>query len=147
MARVPWNRKLPPEDVLREHVEAGMSDKQIGERYGTTDEAVRIARKEATPPIERGTNRTNHSRYIPWRVRADHVSDVIARRLRAYSKKQQGKPLTPTEGRRLEQWVAFMEGDNKHGLKLAVHYDRNDPDGFWLEPWQDGDRDFVSPPR
>ncbi|MGI4764818.1 MAG: hypothetical protein ACRYGP_07095 [Janthinobacterium lividum] len=39
-----------------------------------------------------------------------------------------------------------MDGDNSYELALSVHYDRKDPEGFWLEPKHPGDRDYVHAP-
>lgn len=138
-------RKLPDERTLRGLVDRGQSDNDIGKRYGTSAEAVR--QRRIRYGIERESNRTDHSRFIPWKLRADHVGDVIARRLRAYSKRQQGRELLPDEERLLEQWITYMEGGNPTGVPLSVHYLRTDSDGFWLEPRQAGDRDFISPPK
>jgi hypothetical protein len=71
---------------------------------------------------------------------------VLARRLRAYSKRQQGRKLLTSEARLLDEWIQFMEGGNAAGLPLAVHYDRTDAQGFWLEARRPGDRDFIHPP-
>lgn len=142
---MPSVRKLPDVDVLLEHVhQDGLSNFEIGQRYGTTGEAVRQALAKAG--FRRGPERPNHSRYLPWRIRADHVGDVLARRLRSYSKREQSKMLSDTEERLLADWIKFMDGGNTHGLPLSVHYDRSDEDGFWLEPRQPGDRDYISPP-
>lgn len=141
---MPSPRKLPDVEVLLDEAQQGLTNQEIGDKYGTTGEAVRQALAKAG--YRRGPERPNHGRYLPWRIRADHVGDVLARRLRAYSKREQGKPLTETERRLLEEWIKFMDGGNSHGLPLSVHYDRSDPDGFWLEPRQPGDRDFISPP-
>jgi hypothetical protein len=138
-------RKLPDIDVLKAHAEEGMSNQDIGERYGVTSEAVRQA--FAKEGIVRTPERASHLHYIPWSIRADHVGDTLARRLRSYSKKQQGRPLTEREERLLDDWVDFMEGSNSFGLPLSVHYSRTDPDGFWLEPRRSGDRDYISPPQ
>ena len=135
-------RKLPSEDVLGRLAGAGMSNKEIGEKYGTTDEAVRQAMVKYG--IRSGPVRPSHAKYLPWRIRADHVGDVLARRLRAYSKRQQGWPLSETESRLLDEWLKYMDGDNPYRLPASVHYDRSR--GFWLEPRQDGDRDYISPP-
>jgi hypothetical protein len=54
--------------------------------------------------------------------------------------------LTAGDARLLNEWITFMEGDNPWRVRLSVHYDRLDPEGFWLEPEKDGDRDYVSPP-
>ena len=138
-------RKLPEIDELKRLAEAGMSNQDIGEKYGVTGEAVRQA--FAKEGIHRTPERASHLYYIPWSVRADHVGDTIVRRLRSYSKKQQGRPLTEREQRLLDEWIDFMEGDNSFGLPLSVHYSRTDPDGFWLEPRRHGDRDYISPPQ
>lgn len=137
-------KRLPNDAVLIEHADGGMTNREIGDLYGTTGEAVRQALQRAG--YQRRDSRASHGYYLPWKVRADHVSDVLARRLRSYSKRQQGKPLAEAEARQLEEWIKFMEGANDYGLPLSVHYSRVDEDGFWLEPRKPGDRDFISPP-
>lgn len=137
-------RRLPPDDVLIQHAESGMTNRQIGELYGTTGEAVRQALQRVG--YQRQDGRPSHAHYLPWKVRADHVGDVLARRLRAYSKRQQGKPLSETEERLLDDWIKFMDGANDYGVPLSVHYNRTDEEGFWLEPRKPGDRDYISPP-
>jgi hypothetical protein len=142
--RMPGVRKLPTGEALVRHAADGMTNKEIGELYGVTGEAVRQALEKAG--FTRDNPRPSHAYYIPWKVRADHVGDVLARRLRAYSKRQQGKQLTETESRLLDEWLKFMDGGNSQGVPLSVHYDRTDDEGFWLEPRQYGDRDYISPP-
>ena len=138
-------RKLPSDEVLAEHIAAGMTKRQIADAYGVTAEAVRQALVKAG--IQASRERPTHAHYLPWRLRADHVGDVLARRLRAYSKRQQGISLSVAEARLLDQWIAYMDGDNPIGVPLSVHYDRTDRDGFWLEPRQPGDRDYINPPE
>jgi hypothetical protein len=137
-------KRLPVDAVLIEHAEAGMTNREIGDLYGTSAEAVRQALVRAG--YQRKDSRASHSHFLPWKVRADHVSDVLARRLRSYSKRQQGKPLNETEERQLEDWIRFMEGANSYGIPLSVHYSRTDEEGFWLEPKRPGDRDYICPP-
>ena len=139
-------RKLPDCDKLAEHVAEGLLNKDIGEMYGVSNEAVR-QQLDKCGLQGNGPKRVDHSRVMPWRVRADHVGDLLARRLRAYSKDLQGLPLKNGEKRLLEEWRAYMDGDNLYGLPASVHYDRSDPEGFWLEPRQAGDHDYISPPR
>lgn len=141
---MPSPRKLPPDDVLMQHVADNETNREIGERYGVSAEAVRQALVRAG--VTRETHRPSHGRYLPWKIRTDHVGDVIARRLRSYSKRAQGRPLTDTEARLLDEWIKFMEGDNPAGVPLSVHYDRHDEEGFWLEPRAPQDRDYISPP-
>lgn len=138
------NTKLPEVAVIMEHRSAGMSNNEIGAQYGVTGEAVRLALKRHGVELPRLRN--NHAKYIPWRIRADHANDPLVRRLRLYSKRQQGVPLDERDRLMLEEWEDFMRGANPHGLELAVHYDRNDPEGFWLEPKKPGDRDYIAPP-
>ncbi|MGZ4524095.1 MAG: hypothetical protein ACXVXO_11875 [Mycobacteriaceae bacterium] len=138
------NKKLPDTDVLLRHVREGMNNKEIGELYGTSGEAVR--QQLAAAGVRQGGGRPDHSHYLPWKIRADHVSDVLARRLRAYSKRQQGKPLSATDERLLNEFMQYMDGANPYGLPASVHYDRTDDEGFWIEPRRPGDRDYISPP-
>jgi hypothetical protein len=137
-------RKLPEDTELLRLAESGLTNREIGDQHGTTGEAVRQAL--ARMGYTRDT-RPTHAYYLPWRIRSDHAGDVLARRLRAYSKRQQGKPLTETEGRLLDEWIRFMDGGNALGVPLSVHYERSDDEGFWLEPRRNGDRDFISPPE
>ena len=141
---MPSPKKLPDGEVLVEQAVSGLSNLDIADRYGVTAEAVRQSLVKAD--YHRPRQRPSHAYYLPWRVRADHVGDVLARRLRAYSKRQQGRKLTVSEARLLDEWIRFMEGDNTTGLALSVHYDRTDDQGFWLEARQPGDRDFIHPP-
>lgn len=141
---MPSVRKLPDDATLLGMADSGMSNKEIAAQYGVTDEAVRLQLSRLG--FRRGPARPDHSRYLPWRVRSDHVSDVLARRLRSYSRVQQGRPLSVSEQRLLDEWKQFMDGDNPYGLPLSVHYDRMDDEGFWLEPRQAGDRDYIHPP-
>lgn len=138
------NARLPGGTVVTELHKQGLSNQAIGDRYGTTGEAVRLHLKRAGVVVPRSRN--DHSHYVPWRLRADHSHDIIARRLRLYSKKQQGGQLSEEDDRKLRDFLDFMDGANPHGVKLSVHYDRTDAEGFWLEPRKPGDRDYISPP-
>ena len=139
-------RRLPEASVLQEHVERGETNREIAEHYGVTGEAVRQALVRDGIARPDSAQRPSHAHYVPWRLRGDHVNDVLARRLRSYSKHQQGRQLSETESRLLDEWMKFMEGDNSLGLPLSVHYDRNDEEGFWLEARKPGDRDYICPP-
>jgi hypothetical protein len=138
------NARLPSPEIVRELHANGLSNREISERYGVTTEAVRINLKRAGVTVP--ATRTSHVHYIPWRLRSDHTHDVIARRLRDYSRIKQGGTISPDDQRKLDHWMEFMDGANPYGLELSVHYDRLDPDGFWLSPRQPGDRDYIHPP-
>lgn len=143
---MPTVKKLPECDQLKELVETdGCSNQEIGDRYGVSAEAVRQALVKCG--IDRPRVRTDHSHFMPWRgVRANHQRNVLASRLRSYSKEAQGKPLRVNEERLLAEFREWMDGGNEWGVPFSVHYDRDDPDGFYLEPRRPGDRDYISPP-
>lgn len=139
-----FSRKLPDSETLRSHV-GTLTNRQIATLYGSTPEAVRLAL--AKLGVVNGPGRNDHSKYVPWRVKASHARHTFLRYLRAASRREQGIPMTETESRRLDEWIAFMEGENPYHVPLSVHYSQNDPEGFWLEPRREGDRNFISPPR
>jgi hypothetical protein len=142
---MPSIKKLPECDVLRQHVDERLTNQSIADRYGVTQEAVRQALTRCG--IERPRVRNDFRHYLPWRpVRSNHQRHVLAIRLRSYAKKQQGKELMPHEPALLEEFMAYLDGENAWGVPLSVHYDLDDADGFWLEPRRPGDRDYISPP-
>ena len=142
---MPSPKRLPGAEQLRRLAGEGRSKKEIAEKYGVSEEAVRMAGLRAG--INWPSQRLSHAHYLPWSVQVDHSSDLLARRIRQYSKLQQGVELSDDDQRLLEKWMAWMDGENPYGTPLSVHYDRNDPDGFWLEPRREGDRDYISPPE
>ena len=137
-------KKLADFMELKRLMDAGMSNKQIADRYSVTREAVRQA--FAKHEIRNSPERTRHAKHLPWRVRSDHTDDMLAKRLRAYSKRQQNQPLAARDERLLDEWVSYMDGNNWTSVPLSVHYDRADADGFWLEPRSPEDTDYVHPP-
>lgn len=144
---MPYSRKLPDDDVLRELVlEDELTNQEIADRYEATAEAVRQALARAKPPIKRPNHEAPIRNTLPWRVRADHAKDAIARRLRSYAKVQQGRQIPPSERKLLDSFMEFMDGANPRGIPLSVRYDRRDPEGFWLAPREPGDHDYVHVP-
>lgn len=142
---MPAYRKLPEQEELRRlAITEGLNNQEIGKLYSVSGEAVRQALVQAG--IERPNHEApiSHGHYIPWKIRADHTSDVLARRLRSYSKMKQRKPLSDTEKRLLDAFLVFMDGENPDGIPQSVHYDRYE--GWWLEPRQPGDRDYIHLP-
>lgn len=143
---MPSTKKLPECDKLKELVEVDdRSNNAIAEMYGVTPEAVRQALVRCG--IDRPRQRLDHSHYFPWKgVRSNHQRNVLAGRLRSYSKLMQDKPLRDNEKRLLDEFREWMDGENEWGVPFSVHYNRDDPDGFWVEPRKPGDRDYISPP-
>lgn len=136
------NRRLPSTEVLRTLIAEGKSNTEIGQKYGVTAEAVRLMCKREG--IEREPTRTDHSRYLPWRVQSNHTGDSLAKNLRRYSKDAQGEQLRPEDAEKLEIFKRFMDGDNDLGVPLSVNYSRKD--GFWVQRSVAGDRDYIHPP-
>lgn len=134
--------KLPSLEVVLDLKKQGLSNEEIGKKYGVGKEAVRIflvRHGVKTPRI-----RYDHSRYKPWRVRQTHAHAPAAHRLLDYSKHCQGGELPPSRVELLQEWMKFMDGDNPHGVPLSVAYSLNE--GFWVQPRQPGDRDYIHPP-
>lgn len=145
MATMTMARKLPDIETLKGHVAAGLTNRQIATLYGVTPEAVRLAlQKEG---ILNGPGRNDHSKYVPWRIKASHARHSLLNYLRLASRREQRIPLSSAEDRRLDAWMAYMDGGNPFGVPLSVHYGQDDEDGFWLAPRQAGDRNYISPPR
>jgi hypothetical protein len=139
------NARLPDISVVLKLLADGMSNRQIGERYEVSGEAVRLALKRHGVQLPRLRN--NHAQYIPWHVRSDHANDALVCRLRIYSKHRQGIPLSERDQKILDDFEAFMNGANVYELELSVHYDRTDLEGFWLAPKVAGDRDYIHAPK
>lgn len=137
-----YGKRLPELDVLLGHVKSDKTNKEIGDLYGVSGEAVRQAL--ARGGVQRSDKRPSHRQYIPWRIRADHAHDILAKRLRLYSRAEQGFPLSDAERRQLVEWQDYMDGGNRWRVPLSVHYERSQ--GFWLAPRQAGDEDYISPP-
>jgi hypothetical protein len=142
--RQPRNRKLPSLEVIKALLAEGLSYREIGVRYGCSGEAVRqfSVRHGIAPP----STKTHHKQYMPWVLNLNHAGDFIALCLRAYSKSKQGVKLSDREARDLPAFVAYLDGANPQGIPLSVHYDRLDSEGWWLEPRQPGDHDYIHPP-
>lgn len=137
-----YPKKLPDDKTLASLVRKGLTNKAIGDLYGVSGESVRqrLVKAGIIRP-----ERISHATYLPWTVRSDHTRLLLARRLRDYSRRQQNQP--EDQPRALDAWLKFMDGGNRWGLPMAVHYDRADPDGFWLEPAKDGDRNYIHAPE
>lgn len=140
--------KLPPDDELARLVREGKTVGEIAALYSASRQGVDFRLNKAG--IRRDVRpRQDHQHYIPWEgMRSNHrsLTNPFYRCLLLYSRRQQGVELKPADQAVLDLWLAYMDGDNGWRRKFAVHYDRDDDQGFWLEPWQEGDRDYVHPP-
>lgn len=140
-----YSRRLPGPDKLRKHVEDGLTNRQIGELYGVSGESVR--QQLERNGIQRPRRHPDHSKYLPWTIRADHAGNLIANRLRSYSKQQQRLPLSSSAERLLEEWKSWMDGGNRWGVPMSVCYSQDERDGFWIQPRQPGDEHYIHIPR
>lgn len=137
---------MPACEVLQRLKGEGKTNREIADMYGAKPEGVRVAfiRCGMKPP--RAGSRYDHTRFFPWKsMRSDHKSDFLAKRLRALSKKVQGGQLGAGEDRLTDEFTSYMDGTNRWGLPLSVHYDRDE--GFYLAPREPGDRDYIHPPK
>lgn len=144
---MPSYRKLPDDDKLRKLACEGRTTREIAEMYGVSYEAVRQHLISLGVRPQRLPGKIVHEQYVPWRhMNSAHQRHILIRRLRDYSRRQQGKTLSVTNERLLDEWIEYMDGNNPWGVPLSVHYSRQDPEGFWTEPRREGDRDYIHPP-
>lgn len=121
----PWGAEMvrPSPDELR-LLSATMTDQEIADRYGVTRPAVAYWRKAAG--ISKDTpERLSHKKFIPWTVAEKDGQHHFARMLRAYSTRQQGKPVRDTESKQLDALLAFLDEEG-----LVIDYDREKGWGY-----------------
>ena len=131
----------PSDDVLRELIDAGVTQREIGERYGVKRQTVGYWIKRAGLGT-RSAGRS-HKDYLPWDVKAEDHHDSIARALRWYSTREQGGDLDPVAKREVERLLEFLKEE-----KVVVDYERDR--GFFFrrrKPGVDRVTDIIRRPR
>lgn len=130
----PWGASgTRPTDTLLRVMAGTMTDQEIADKYGVTRPAVIYWRKQAG--VSRGLPpRLNHKQFIPWTVAEKDAQHHFARMLRAYSTRQQGKPLRDTEANQLDRLIAHLRTHN-----LVIDYDRARGWGYRNRRPADGD--------
>jgi hypothetical protein len=138
----PWAANGGPSDEkLRELLDQGLTQKEIGERYGVRRQTVGYWVKRAG--LSNRATAITHKDYLPWNVRDTDHHDSIARALRWYSTLQQGGELDYVAKREVQRLLDFLKARN-----VVVNYDRDR--GFFLVPRKPGvDKatDIIRRPR
>ena len=119
-------RLLPPTSDLARMVETGMTHQQIADRINE-ETGQRVSRSTVSVALSRAGLAKDAMRYkreLPWRVKAEHLTQYPARMLRLLGRRNAGTELTDEEAERLEAW---LEGLQEKGLVVAYV---PDVDGF-----------------
>lgn len=123
---MPAPRVLPPASELKRLVDLGYTHTEIADHILTTQGVV-VARSAVSAALSRaGLTRTG-MRYkdeLPWRVRAEHLTQYPARMLRLLGRRRQEVELGEDEDSRLDAWLDALEE-----REIVVAY-APDGDGF-----------------
>lgn len=142
---MPRPRTLPDNETIVSLLRQDWSYQQIADEYGTSREAVSalVSRYNLAPPKV-----GRHHEFIPWAIAPEHRRYSELRKLRYYSRRMQGEPLTYAEEKALDNWLHDMNTANPQG-PLVLAYDRDHPsgDGWHYVPRlpEDGDG-IIRPP-
>jgi hypothetical protein len=132
-------RLLPPANELLRMVEAGMTHQQIADRIQHTT-GVPVSRSTVSAALSRaGLASVGHryKRELPWKVKAEHLTQYPARMLRLLGRRRSGVELTEEEYERLEAWMVALEDKNLvvgyapegNGFIYVVADEKNDGEG------------------
>lgn len=116
-------RILPPVQDLRRLVEAGMTHAEIADHIHATT-GLLVSRSAVSSALSRAGLTDEAPRYrheLPWRVKAEHLTQYQARMLRLLGRRGAGVELSDEEAQRLDAWL-----DSLAERELVVAYA---PDG------------------
>ncbi len=109
---MPAPRVLPPTDELKRLVTMGMTHQQIADyllgKYG-----MKVSRSSVSAALSRaGLTEREGMRYkqeLPWRIKAEHLTQYPARMLRLLGRRRAEVELTDDEENRLDAWLEALE--------------------------------------
>ena len=135
--------KIVDEGEARRWIEEGRTYKWMAEetlrKYNVEITPVSFSHLRCRLGIERRITRDDT--LIPWDVKVEHRWDFILAMLRAEGRIRAGQPLT---GRLIQKHASFMEDLKERNL--VVYYDPDTPEGFFLVPREEGDKDIIRQP-
>lgn len=111
-------RLLPPISDLAKMVDAGLTHQQIADRI-REQTGIAVARSTVSVALSKAGLARDGMRYkdeLPWRVRAEHLTQYPARMLRLLGRSRAGNALADDEQDRLEAWLESLE---ERGLVVA----------------------------
>lgn len=104
-------RLLPDIAELIRLVESGMTHAQIVDHLRDHRHIV-VSRSSVSAALSRAGASKEGMRYkeeLPWRVRAEHLTQYQARMLRLLGRRRAGGDLTDEEDSRLDSWTESLE--------------------------------------
>ena len=111
-------RLLPPASELLKLVEDGLTHQEIAEWVERTT-GRRVSRSTVSVALHRAGLSKDSMRYkeeLPWRVKAEHLTQYPARMLRLLGRRRAGTELGEDEAERLDAW---LEGLAEKDLVVA----------------------------
>lgn len=111
-------RLLPPTQELAKLLDAGMTHQQIADHVRVTTGVV-VSRSTVSVALSRAGLARDGMRYrreLPWKVKAEHLTQYPARMLRLLGRRNAGNELTDDEADRLEAWLDSL---TERGLVVA----------------------------
>jgi hypothetical protein len=108
-------RLLPPAQELKKLVDLGYTHADIAEHVFVTT-GIQVARSAVSAALSRaGLTTRDGVRYkdeLPWRVKAEHLTQYPARMLRLLGRRRGGLELLDDETARLDAWLENL-ADNE----------------------------------
>lgn len=104
-------RILPPVQDLRRLVDEGLTHAEIAARIRETTGLI-VSRSAVSSALSRAGLTTETPRYrkeIPWRVRAEHLTQYQARMLRLLGRRRADIALNEDEATRLDAWLESLD--------------------------------------
>lgn len=104
-------RLLPPVNDLVRMVEAGMTHQQIADSVNNKSGA-NVSRSTVSAALSRAGLTAVGNRYkqeLPWRVKAEHLTQYPARMLRLLGRSRADGELSDDEQERLDAWLSALD--------------------------------------
>lgn len=108
---MPAPRLLPSDRDLARLVEQGLTHQQIAD-WVLSELGHKVSRSTVSVALSRAGLSREAMRYheeIPWKVRAEHLTQYPARMLRLLGRRRQSIELTVEEDGRLDGWLESLE--------------------------------------
>lgn len=142
---MPAPRVLPPVDELKRLVTIGMTHQQIVDYLREKHDIV-VSRSSVSAALSRaGLTEREGMRYkdeLPWRIKADHMTQYPARMLRLLGRRRAEVELTDDEDSRLDAWLEALEE-----REIVVAYCPNGDGFLYVDADEIGDGENGIPIR
>lgn len=132
--------RVPERAALEQLLGAGLTQKQIAERYQVSRSAIamaisRLGLRSARP-------RERYMDTLPWTLSPRHRYDRDAKNLRLEGRRRRGLSLSDEEIQRLTAWRAELDR-----LNAVIVYDARTESGFYWLPRNESDDDIIRRPQ